>query len=207
MKADQSSMSSGYEILFTQVGPMRYPATNAAPKNKMIDWIASGFERYGAMCFDHNAMNVEHVRAAMRRYSDEFGRMLGRNADDNGLDLPELRHDLVRLMGKNCPPVDIVELMMQCTSKLDVVRSIGLHYLDISAKDLSDLERSHRQAADEISRLRTLGPLVFVPGLPLPNGVQQAVHRFEKLSECAGSIAKRLGPCKQITVLPWFNAF
>jgi hypothetical protein len=206
-RADQSPMSSGYEILFTQLVPMRYPATNAAQKSKMIGWIASGFERYGAMYVDRNATNVERIRAEIRRYSDEFGRMLRRNADDNGLDLPELREDLIRLMDRNCPPVDIVELMMRCTSKFDAVRSVGLHYLDISAKDLSDLERCYRQAAETISQLRRSGPLVFVPGLRVPNGVQKAVRRFKALSECADSIARRLGPYKQVTVLPWFNAF
>lgn len=200
-------MSSGYEILFRQLALMRYPATNAAQRSKMIGWIASGFERYGAMYVDLNATNVERIRAEIRRYSDEFGRMLGRNADDNGLDLPELREDLIRLMEQNCPPVDIVELMMRCTSKVGVVRSVGLHYLDISRADLLDLERCYRQAADTISQLLRSGPLVFVPGLLVPNGVYRAVRRVKALSKRADSIARRLDTYEQVTVLPWFNAF
>jgi hypothetical protein len=56
---------------------MEYPATTEAQKKSAIAWIASGFESYG-----------ERVDPdpEIRRYGEEFGRILDGDVGDNEID-------------------------------------------------------------------------------------------------------------------------
>lgn len=210
--ADEMRLSGFSEILYAvNWSYMDYPVTNSVEKKKLGDWIAFGFKSCAAKCADENALNntaqSERIAAKMRQYSDEFARVLRRNADENGLDLPQLRKDLLRLIDKRCPANDVVELIIDCVSDFDTALSAGLHYLEATQKDLSELECCYRQAADAVSELRTslrVGPLTLIPGIPTPS--QRAFHRFAIVSERA-SIAKRLLRYRPFTIFQWFNAF
>jgi hypothetical protein len=124
---------------------MWYPATTEAQNETVIVWIASGFESYGERVYPD---------PKIRRYGEEFGRILGENVGDNEIDLPPLRRDLLRLIDKQCPAADVVELMVRCTSETNVAISCGVQRCDIAEEELSHLERCIRQAANGISQLR-----------------------------------------------------
>ena len=193
---------------------MEYDAVTRAQKKKVIDWIASGFERYAAKCtdpseYDLSGVDIAQIRTKMHRYSEEFDRILRANTDDNGLEMPRLRKDLLRLIDQNCPAVDVVELMVRCTSEFNVALARGLHRFEITQQDLSDLEVCHQQTAKLISELRrsgNSGPSVFFPDL-LPEGVRQARRHLENLSERSDFIAERLRDCRRAKNFPWVNAF
>ena len=193
---------------------MEYDAVTRAQKKKVIDWIASGFERYAAKCtdpseYDLSGVDIAQIRTKMHRYSEEFDRILRANTDDNGLEMPRLRKDLLRLIDQNCPAVDVVELMVRCTSEFNVALARGLHRFEITQQDLSDLEVCHQQTAKLISELRrsgNSGPSVFFPDL-LPEGVRQARRHLENLSERSDFIAERLSDCRRAKNFPWVNAF
>src|SRR6266566_2170179 len=144
---------------------MEYVAVTRAQKNKVIDWIASGFERYAAKCtdpseYDLSGVDIAQIRTKMHRYSEEFDRILRANTDDNGLEMPRLRKDLLGLIDQNCPAVDVVELMVRCTSEFNVALARGLHRFEITQQDLSDLEVCHQQTAKVISELRRSNSLL-----------------------------------------------
>src|ERR1035437_92154 len=190
---------------------MEYPATTEAQKGTVIAWIASGFESHG-----------ERVDPdpEIRRYGEEFGRILSGNVGDNEIDLPPLRKDLLSLIDKQCPAADIVELMVRCTSETNVALSGGVQRCDIAERDLSHLERCIRLAADGISQLRrssvpgslSPGSLLFVPNLcsGAVEAVEQARHHLKNLSQCSDYIAERLSRYRPADNFPhssWVNAF
>jgi hypothetical protein len=134
--------------------------------------------------------------------------------------LPQLREDLLRLIDKQCPAGDVVELMVRCTSETNVALSCGVQRCDITERDLLHLEHCIRQAADEIHQLRrssvpgSLSPesLLFIPNLSggAVEVVEQARHHLKNLSECSDSIAKQLSHCRPADNFPYSsfaNAF
>jgi hypothetical protein len=190
---------------------MGYPATTEAQNKMVIVWIAYGVEGYG-----------ERVDPdpKIRRYGEEFGRILGGDVGDNEIDLPPLRKDLLKLIDKQCPAADIVELMVRCTSETNVALSSGVQRCDIAEEDLSHLERCIQQAADGISQLRrssvpgslSPGSLLFIPNVfaGAVEAVEQARHHLKNLAECSDSIAERLSHCRPADNFPyssWVNAF
>jgi len=191
---------------------MEYPATTEAQKSTVVAWIASGFESY--------AQRVD-PDSEIRRYGEEFGRVLGGNMGDSEIDLPRLREDLLRLIDKQCPAVDVVDLMVRCTSETNLALARGVQHCDIGEPDLSHLERHIRQAADAISQLRRSsvpgslspgGSLLFIPNLfsGAVKAVEQARDHLKILSEHIDSIAKRLSRCRPADNFPyssWTNAF
>jgi hypothetical protein len=190
---------------------MGYPATTEAQNETVIVWIASGFESYGGRV---------DADPKIRRYGEEFGRILGVNVGDNEIDLPPLRKDLLRLIDKQCPAADVVEIMVRCTSETNVALSCGVQRCDIAEEDLSHLERCIRQAADGISKLRrssvpgslSPGSLLFVPNAfsGAVEAVEQARHHLKNLSKCSDSIAERLSryrPADNFPYSSWVNAF
>jgi hypothetical protein len=187
---------------------MVYPATTEAQKRKVIDWIASGFERYASRAPDFERP-TSRSEPEVLRYSEEFAEILYGNIDDNELDLPQLRQDLLRLIDARCPPLDVVELMVHCTSEFNVALARGMHRFNITERDLSDLSSCYRQAAEVISRLGRSGipgPSLFAPDF-LPEDVQQARRQLREMSECAASIAERLRDHRPADIFPWANAF
>jgi len=199
------------DSLCGKLSGMEYPATTEAQKRTVIVWIASGFESYG----DRVDPDPE-----IRRYGEEFGSILSGNVGDNEIDLPLLRKDLLTLVDNQCPAVDVVELMVRCTSETNVALSCGVQRCDIAERDLLHLERCIRQAADGISQLRrssvpgSLSPgcLLFIPDLfpGAVEAVEQARHHLENLSECSDAIAERLShyrPADNFPYSSWTNAF
>src|SRR5437868_3861685 len=149
----------------------RNSAASSAPTKRSMS-IKNGPLRFVVVCI---AKNRRH-RTALSATVDANARILRANADDNGLDLPKLRKDLLGLIDQKCPAVDVVELMVRCTSEFNVALARGLHRFEITQQDLSDLEVCHQQTAKLVSELRrseNSGPLVFFPDL-LPEGVRQA---------------------------------
>src|SRR5256885_12391 len=134
---------------------MRYVRVTLAQGRQSIGWIASGFDQLIARldCEQAPASDLEQYRSVLRRYKDEFIRILkGEVTDDEG-DLPELPLDISRLMRRGCPPLDIVELMLGATSGLspcfdDLLISCGL-----TRDSLSDLRRTCEATASIISML------------------------------------------------------
>jgi len=187
---------------------MGYPATTDAQKRRVIDWIGSGFELYASRASDFERY-ASRAEPEVLRYSEEFAEILYGNIDDNELDLPQLRQDLLRLIDAHCPALDVVEHMIHCTSEFNVALARDMHRFDITERDLSDLSRCYRQAADVISRLRRSGipgSSLFVPDF-LPEDVQQARCQLREMSECAASIAERLRDHRPADIFPWANAF
>jgi len=183
---------------------MGYPATTEAQESTVIAWLASGFESYG--------QRVDSD-PEIRRYGEEFGRILGGKVGDSEINLPPLREDLIRLIDKQCPAVDVVELMVRCTSELNLALSCGVQRCDIAEGDLSHWERCIRQAADGISQLRrstvpgllSPGSLLFIPNLfsGAVEAVEEARHHLKNLSECSDSIAERLSHYRPADTFPY----
>jgi hypothetical protein len=111
----------------------------------------------------------EQNRSLITRCGEEFVRILDGKSKDWQSDLPQLRADLLRLLERGCPPLDIIDFMFACTRGRnrgisDTLEAIGLK----GDQSLSLLGRLCHLTADKIGLLNmphVPGPLSFLPTL------------------------------------------
>jgi hypothetical protein len=124
-------------------------------KQKIELWIATAFEQYAAKCEIVREVGVS-LATEVRRYKGEFSRIVLSSEE------VELRNDLYNLMNRGCPALDIVELMLVCTSGIQRTISYGLDEVGITDNVLRRLKQNLVWTAEVLDVLNDpilLGPL------------------------------------------------
>jgi hypothetical protein len=148
--------------------------TGCTPKQKQALLIAmsAAFKQYADTFGDRVRVGAltdtpEQNRALILRCGQEFVSIL--NGKIEGLsELPQLQADLVALLERGCPALDIIDLMFACTRGRNSGVSDTLEAIGLSDPSLDVLRQLCHLVSAKISALNTPkvpGPLFLLPQL------------------------------------------
>src|SRR2546425_3251814 len=92
---------------------MEYPGTTPHQKEQVAEWIQVAFDRLAYHVTLSPTATSSEIAALV--CGKEFARIILLEIDHE-VDLPRLRVDLYKLMRTDCPPVDLVELLIRFTT-------------------------------------------------------------------------------------------
>jgi len=166
--------------------------------------ISDAFEQYADTFGDRVHIGAitdapGHNSALIRRCGDEFVRILDGKTEDWRSELQPLRADLLGLLERGCPPLDIIDFMFACTSGRsgsvsDTLEAIGLK----GDPSLGLLRAICHLLSAKISALNMPGipgPLFYLPELvPELSDEDRArfVNDIKRLPELLGAFADLL---------------
>jgi hypothetical protein len=97
---------------------MKLVGVTKEEREELEPWITSAFKNrstaratFRLICMPGET--VEKHQARIQTYGQAFGRVILGKIEMN--DITKLLHDLQHLLKANCPPIDLVALMLLCT--------------------------------------------------------------------------------------------
>ena len=150
------------------------PGCTPKQKQALLTGMSAAFKQYADTFGDRVHVGAltdtpEQNRTLILSYGQEFVRILEGKTKDWESELPQLRADLVGLLERGCPPLDIIDFMFACTKGRsdgisDSLESIGLR----GDPSLNLLRAICHLVSAKISALNipnVPGPLFFLPQL------------------------------------------
>lgn len=170
---------------------MKYPTLDNRHIEPLVDWMSRAFDSYASLeshfyVEDLAGETDDQRRIRMNRYKEEFQRILRGDAEVTEDINPKATTDLHDLKERGCAALDIVELMLQCTSGAGLSLSDSLQWSGVAEDRLCYLKQHLDWMPDAIENLTKWG-------FGGPHGFIR--ERFPK--ECEQQFVEQL-----ITILP-----
>jgi hypothetical protein len=189
-------------------------------KRKLLELMASNFKNYSLVVGGRKHVgaltdSLEQNRTLIESYGAEFGRILDGQTDWLE-DLLQLQEDLFALIERGCPPLDIIDLMLACTSGRSPAFADSLGSVGLNDPTLHALKIACHWVAENITALNTPpipGPLTFLSRI-LPELAEEDharlmndIQKLPELLHVFGDLLNYYPPDKTLIakVDPWLR--